>query len=45
MMEGMGTQFDPNMLLVFQSCRDKLERYYTFFGQDQPEDRTEMRAS
>lgn len=45
MMEGMGTQFDPNMLLVFQSCRDKLERYYTFFGQDQPEDRTETRAS
>ena len=29
MEEGMGTQFDPNMLLVFQNCRSKLERYYT----------------
>ena len=30
MEEGMGTQFDPNMLLVFQNCREKLERYYSF---------------
>ena len=29
MQEGMGTQFDPNMLLVFLSCREKLEQYYT----------------
>ena len=29
MQEGMGSQFDPNMLLVFLSCRSKLERYYS----------------
>ena len=29
MQEGMGTQFDPNMHLVFLSCRDRLERYYS----------------
>ena len=29
MQEGMGTQFDPNMYLVFLSCRSKLERYYS----------------
>ena len=29
MQEGMGTQFDPNMLLVFLSCRGELERYYS----------------
>ena len=29
MQEGMGTQFDPNMLLVFLSCLEKLEQYYT----------------
>ena len=28
MQEGMGTQFDPNMYLVFVNCRSKLERYY-----------------
>ncbi len=30
MREGMGTQFDPGMLVVFLSCRSKLERYYSF---------------
>ena len=30
MCEGMGTQFDPNMRPVFISCREKLERYYSF---------------
>ena len=29
MIEGMGTQFDPHMLLVFLNCREKLERYYS----------------
>ena len=29
MQEGMGTQFDPNMYLVFLSCRKELERYYS----------------
>lgn len=29
MREGMGTQFDPNMLLVFLSCRSALENYYS----------------
>ena len=29
MCEGMGTQFDPNMRLVFLSCRQELERYYS----------------
>ena len=29
MQEGMGTQFDPNMYLVFISCRSELERYYS----------------
>ena len=28
MREGMGTQFDPNMYIVFLSCQSKLERYY-----------------
>lgn len=27
MCEGMGTQFDPNMRIVFQCCRPELERY------------------
>ncbi|MBO7662633.1 MAG: HD domain-containing protein [Clostridia bacterium] len=30
MVEGMGTQFDPNMLLVFLNCREKVEHYYAF---------------
>ena len=34
MVEGMGTQFDPNMLLVFLNCREKLEHYYSFNRQD-----------
>jgi len=29
MCEGMGTQFDPNMRIVFQRCRPELERYYS----------------
>ncbi len=29
MCEGMGTQFDPNMRLVFLACRSKLEEYYS----------------
>jgi HD-GYP domain-containing protein (c-di-GMP phosphodiesterase class II) len=29
MQEGMGTQFDPNMHLVFLSCRSRLEHYYS----------------
>ena len=28
MREGMGTQFDPSMHLVFLSCRSRLEQYY-----------------
>ncbi|MCR5544866.1 MAG: HD domain-containing protein [Lachnospiraceae bacterium] len=28
MTEGMGSQFDPNMLSVFLGCREKLEAYY-----------------
>ena len=28
MLEGMGTQFDPNMRAVYLGCRDKLEQYY-----------------
>ena len=34
MVEGRGTQFDPNMLLVFLNCREKLEHYYSFSRQD-----------
>ena len=34
MIDGMGTQFDPNMLLVFLSCREKLERYYSFIREN-----------
>ncbi len=29
MNEGMGTQFDPNMRIVFQRCRKDLEAYYS----------------
>ena len=29
MQEGMGTQFDPNMHLVFLSCQSRLEHYYS----------------
>lgn len=29
MQEGMGTQFDPNMYLVFINCQSRLERYYS----------------
>ena len=29
MQEGMGTQFDPNMLIVFMNCRSRLEHYYS----------------
>ncbi len=29
MLEGMGTQFDPNMYGVFLDCREKLEKYYS----------------
>ena len=29
MCEGMGTQFDPNMRIVFQRCRQELEQYYS----------------
>ncbi|MCR4740886.1 MAG: HD domain-containing protein [Lachnospiraceae bacterium] len=29
MAEGMGTQFDPNMLSVFLACRNELEKYYS----------------
>lgn len=28
MLQGMGTQFDPNMKMLFLSCSDKLEAYY-----------------
>ena len=28
MVEGMGTQFDPNMKAVFLGCLDQLEQYY-----------------
>jgi len=28
MLEGMGTQFDPNMKSVFLGCRQQLEDYY-----------------
>ena len=29
MCEGKGTQFDPNMRIVFLRCREELERYYS----------------
>ena len=29
MEEGMGSQFDPNMLTVFRGCREQLEKYYS----------------
>ncbi len=29
MLEGMGTQFDPNMYMVFLDCRSLLEQYYS----------------
>lgn len=29
MCEGMGSQFDPQMLSIFTACRNKLEKYYT----------------
>ncbi len=29
MCEGMGTQFDPNMRIVFLYCRKQLEAYYS----------------
>lgn len=29
MLEGMGTQFDPNLRKIFLNCCDKLEQYYT----------------
>ncbi len=29
MEEGMGTQFDPNMRIVFHHCRGVLEQYYS----------------
>ena len=29
MREGMGTQFDPNMYIVFLSCQSRLEHYYS----------------
>lgn len=28
MLDGMGTQFDPNLKKIFLSCREKLEEYY-----------------
>lgn len=28
MLQGMGTQFDPNLRKVFLSCREKMETYY-----------------
>lgn len=34
MIDGMGTQFDPDMLLVFLNCREKLERYYSFIREN-----------
>ncbi len=32
MLEGMGTQFDPNMMSVFIGCRGELEKYYSADG-------------
>ncbi len=32
MLEGMGTQFDPNMMSVFIGCREELEKYYSVDG-------------
>ncbi len=29
MLEGMGTQFDPNLRRVFLACKDRLEAYYS----------------
>ena len=28
MLDGMGTQFDPNIKMIFLKCYDKLEAYY-----------------
>ena len=34
MVEGMGSQFDPNMLSVFIGCRHELEEYYMDIQED-----------
>ncbi|SEQ05550.1 MULTISPECIES: HD domain-containing phosphohydrolase [Butyrivibrio] len=34
MIEGMGSQFDPNMLSVFLGCRHELEEYYKDIQED-----------
>ena len=34
MIGGMGTQFDPGMLLVFLNCQTKLEQYYSFIASE-----------
>ena len=34
MVEGMGSQFDPNMLSVFLGCRHELEEYYMDIQED-----------
>lgn len=34
MVEGMGSQFDPNMLSVFLGCRHELEEYYMNIQED-----------
>ncbi len=34
MVEGMGSQFDPNMLSVFLGCRHELEEYYKDIQED-----------
>ena len=35
MIEGMGSQFDPNMLSVFVGCRQELEDYYMHLQNDE----------
>ncbi len=35
MIEGMGSQFDPNMLSVFVGCRRELEEYYMHLQNDE----------
>lgn len=40
MIEGMGTQFDPNMYAVFLECRSQLEDYYREHARFSDHDRT-----
>lgn len=38
MIDGMGSQFDPNMLSVFMGCRQELEDYYMHIQEEEKAD-------